>query len=120
MEVIDAKTIPTNRLNDAYVAAARGREIAGLLTPGEIVAAWKRIAAAEGEKRRQAETQRQLAALNGPPPLVGAERTQMIAAVRTGAITAGRFNPAGDHALRLVRSVEGDKAKGDEPVDKEA
>lgn len=119
MEVIDAKTIPTNRLNDAYVAAARGREIAGLLTPGEIVAAWKRIAAAEGEARRQNEQRRQLAGIGGEPPLRGAELRQMISAVRTGAITAGRFNAAGDHALKLVRTVEGDAPEVVDSIDKE-
>lgn len=112
------KTIPTDRLNDAYVAAMRDRTMAGLITPMEIIAAYRRTA--EDRRLQHSSTSERMKYLDGPRPCSPAEIRQIVSGVRTGAITAGRFNAAGDHALKLVRTVEGDAPGAVESIDKEA
>lgn len=84
LEVIDKRTVPTDRLNDAYVAAIRSRALPGMLTPMELVAAWRVIAEREAVERRDARDRDRLKLLDGPRPLTPMEVAQAISEAKAG------------------------------------
>lgn len=74
--------IPTDRLDDAYRAAAQAREMAGMLTPAEIGKAWRGIVEAERADKSARRQRDELSYLGGKRPLLGKQEIADILADR--------------------------------------